>query len=64
MPLGLNFEWHPRPPRTVHRHKGPIARLRRALAHFMLDVQTQEHGYTDATRPTLSMRKACAAPKV
>ncbi|MBU4505089.1 MAG: serine--tRNA ligase, partial [Gammaproteobacteria bacterium] len=27
--------------------RGPIARLHRALAQFMLDVQTQEHGYTE-----------------
>jgi seryl-tRNA synthetase len=31
--------------------KGPIARLHRALAQFMLDVQTQEHGYTEAYTP-------------
>ena len=27
--------------------KGQLARLHRALAQFMLDVQTQEHGYTE-----------------
>ncbi|MBN4688603.1 serine--tRNA ligase, partial [Escherichia coli] len=27
--------------------RGPIARLHRALAQFMLDVQTTEHGYTE-----------------
>ena len=31
--------------------KGPIARLHRALAQFMLDVQTQEHGYTECYTP-------------
>ena len=31
--------------------KGPIARLHRALAQFMLDVQTQEHGYTECYVP-------------
>jgi len=31
--------------------KGPIARLHRALAQFMLDVQTEEHGYTECYTP-------------
>jgi seryl-tRNA synthetase len=31
--------------------KGPMARLHRALAQFMLDVQTQEHGYTECYTP-------------
>lgn len=31
--------------------KGSIARLHRALAQFMLDVQTQEHGYTECYVP-------------
>jgi seryl-tRNA synthetase len=31
--------------------KGPIARLHRALAQFMLDVQTQTHGYTECYTP-------------
>jgi seryl-tRNA synthetase len=31
--------------------KGPIARLHRALAQFMLDVQTQAHGYTECYTP-------------
>ncbi|MEO5671548.1 MAG: serine--tRNA ligase [Ramlibacter sp.] len=31
--------------------KGPIARLHRALGQFMLDVQTQEHGYTECYTP-------------
>ncbi|AEG94136.1 candidate seryl-tRNA synthetase (Serine--tRNA ligase) [Ramlibacter tataouinensis TTB310] len=31
--------------------KGPIARLHRALAQFMLDVQTQQHGYTECYTP-------------
>jgi seryl-tRNA synthetase len=30
---------------------GPIARLHRALAQFMLDVQTGEHGYTECYTP-------------
>ncbi|MFO1245052.1 MAG: serine--tRNA ligase [Ramlibacter sp.] len=31
--------------------KGPLARLHRALSQFMLDVQTQEHGYTECYVP-------------
>jgi seryl-tRNA synthetase len=31
--------------------RGPIARLHRALAQFMLDVQTREHGYTECYTP-------------
>jgi seryl-tRNA synthetase len=31
--------------------KGPIARLHRALAQFMLDVHTQQHGYTECYTP-------------
>ena len=31
--------------------RGPLARLHRALAQFMLDVQTQEHGYTECYVP-------------
>jgi seryl-tRNA synthetase len=31
--------------------RGPGARLERALAQFMLDVQTQEHGYTEIQPP-------------
>jgi seryl-tRNA synthetase len=33
--------------------RGPLARLHRALAQFMLDVHTQEHGYTEAYVPYL-----------
>ncbi|QMT41518.1 serine--tRNA ligase [Neisseria shayeganii] len=31
--------------------KGPIARLHRALAQFMLDTHTQQHGYTECYTP-------------
>ena len=33
--------------------KGDIARLHRALAQFMLDTHTQEHGYTEVYAPYL-----------
>ena len=31
--------------------RGPMAQLHRALAQFMLDVQTREHGYTECYTP-------------
>ena len=31
--------------------RGPLARLHRALAQFMLDLHTEEHGYTEAYVP-------------
>ncbi|MBT8065333.1 MAG: serine--tRNA ligase [Gammaproteobacteria bacterium] len=33
--------------------RGPLSRLHRALAQFMLDVQTTEHGYTEVYLPYL-----------
>jgi len=33
--------------------KGELARLERALGQFMLDLQTQEHGYTEIAPPLL-----------
>jgi len=33
--------------------QGPLARLHRALAQFMLDVHTTEHGYTEVYAPYL-----------
>jgi seryl-tRNA synthetase len=51
-PLGLDFEMGVK--LTGARFtvmKGQIARLHRALAQFMLDVQTQEHGYTECYTP-------------
>jgi seryl-tRNA synthetase len=32
---------------------GPLARLERALATFMLEIQTREHGYTEVAPPLL-----------
>jgi seryl-tRNA synthetase len=39
--------------------KGPVARLHRALGQWMLDLQTQEHGYTEVN-PPLMVREAAA----
>jgi len=33
--------------------KGPLARLERALAQFMLDLHAREHGYTEVNPPLL-----------
>lgn len=33
--------------------KGPLARLQRALTQFMLDIHTEEHGYTETYVPYL-----------
>ncbi len=51
-PLGLDFDLGVK--LTGSRFtvmKGGIARLHRAIAQFMLDVQTQEHGYTECYTP-------------
>lgn len=50
--LGLDLEAGARlsGSRFVFMH-GPVARLHRALADFMLDVHTQEHGYTECYTP-------------
>ncbi|KQY80147.1 serine--tRNA ligase [Pelomonas sp. Root1444] len=37
--------------------RGPVARLHRALAQFMLDVQTNEHGYTECYTPYIVNRE-------
>ena len=37
--------------------RGPAARLHRALAQFMLDVQTEEHGYTECYTPYIVNRE-------
>ncbi len=37
---------------------GALARLERALGQFMLDLQTAEHGYTEATVPLLVRQQA------
>ena len=53
-PLGLDFEAGAKLSGARFTFmKGPIARLHRALAAFMLDVQTQEHGYTECYTPYL-----------
>lgn len=38
--------------------RGPLARLHRALAQFMLDLHTTEHGYTEVMVPFLVLEQA------
>jgi seryl-tRNA synthetase len=56
-PLGLDFEVAAKisGSRFVVL-KGPVARLHRALAQFMLDTQTAEHGYTECYTPYIVNR--------
>jgi hypothetical protein len=37
--------------------RGPVARLHRALAQFMLDMQTTKHGYTECYTPYIVNRE-------
>jgi seryl-tRNA synthetase len=67
-PLGLDFETGAKLAGARFSFlRGPIARLHRALAQFMLDVQTQEHGYTECYTPYIvnaeSLRGTGQLPK-
>ena len=58
VPLGLDFETGARLSGSRFTFmRGPAARLHRALAQFMLDVQTQEHGYTECYTPYIVNRE-------
>jgi seryl-tRNA synthetase len=57
-PLGLDFETGAKLSGARFTFmRGPIARLHRALAQFMLDVQTTEHGYTECYTPYIVNRE-------
>jgi seryl-tRNA synthetase len=57
-PLGLDFDTGAKLSGSRFSFlKGPVARLHRALAQFMLDVQTQEHGYTECYTPYIVNRE-------
>ena len=67
-PLGLDFELGTK--LTGSRFtvmQGPLARLHRALSQFMLDLQTQKHGYTECYVPYIvnadSLRGTGQLPK-
>jgi seryl-tRNA synthetase len=56
-PLGLDFDTAAKLSGSRFMLlKGPLARLHRALAQFMLDVQTGEHGYTECYTPYIVNR--------
>ncbi len=58
-PLGLDFETGAKLSGSRFTFmQGAAARLHRALAQFMLDVQTTEHGYTECYTPYLVQAKA------
>ncbi|MEO5771633.1 MAG: serine--tRNA ligase [Burkholderiaceae bacterium] len=57
-PLGLDFDTGTKLSGSRFAFlRGPAARLHRALAQFMLDVQTQEHGYTECYTPYIVNRE-------
>ncbi len=57
-PLGLDFDTGARLSGARFTFlRGPVARLHRALAQFMLDVQTTEHGYTECYTPYIVNRE-------
>jgi seryl-tRNA synthetase len=58
-PLGLDFETGAKLSGSRFAFlRGPIARLHRALAQFMLDTHTREHGYTECYTPYIVNREA------
>ena len=57
-PLGMDFETGAKLSGARFTFlRGPMARLHRALAQFMLDTQTQEHGYTECYTPYIVNRE-------
>lgn len=57
-PLGLDFDTGAKLSGSRFSFlRGPVARLHRALAQFMLDVQTQAHGYTECYTPYIVNRE-------
>ena len=68
VPLGLDFDTGAKLSGSRFSFlRGPVARLHRALAQFMLDVQTTEHGYTECYTPYIvnadSLRGTGQLPK-
>ncbi|HQZ01063.1 MAG TPA: serine--tRNA ligase [Thauera sp.] len=58
-PLGLDFETGAKLSGSRFAFlRGPVARLHRALAQFMLDTHTLEHGYTECYTPYIVNRDA------
>jgi len=58
-PLGLDFDTGIKLSGTRFTFmRGGIAKLHRALAQFMIDTQTEQHGYTECYTPYLVKRQA------
>ncbi|NBQ89926.1 MAG: serine--tRNA ligase, partial [Betaproteobacteria bacterium] len=56
-PLGLDFDTGAKLSGSRFAFlKGPVARLHRALAQFMLDLHTRQHGYTECYTPYIVNR--------
>jgi seryl-tRNA synthetase len=56
-PLGLDFDTAAKlSGARFALMRGPVARLHRALAQFMLDLQTTQHGYTECYTPYIVNR--------
>jgi seryl-tRNA synthetase len=57
-PLGLDFETGAKLAGSRFTFmRGPVARLHRALAQFMLDMHTTRHGYTECYTPYIVNRE-------
>ena len=57
-PLGLDFDTGAKLSGSRFSFlRGPMARLHRALAQFMLNTQTDEHGYTECYTPYIVNRE-------
>jgi seryl-tRNA synthetase len=57
-PLGLDFDTGTKLSGSRFTFlRGPMAKLHRALAQFMLDTQTGEHGYTECYTPYIVNRE-------
>ena len=57
-PLGLDFDTGAKLSGSRFSFlRGPVASLHRALAQFMLDMQTRQHGYTECYTPYIVNRE-------
>jgi len=57
-PLGLDFDTAAKLSGSRFSFlRGPVARLHRALAQFMLDLHTRKHGYTECYTPYIVNRE-------
>ena len=58
VPLGLDFDLGATLSGSRFSFlRGPVARLHRALAQFMIDLHTEEHGYTECYTPYIVNRE-------